>query len=144
MAEWGQNGPKPQDKGWSFPRALTQQEQSALKLGLAEAKFSLKPASEGDAGKVMVAMRARYRERGSWRNLSKDELGIIADEWIEDLCEYPGDLIREAYRLWRHGRGGFPPSDAGEMMALVAPIMQSRKALADRMAKLVQAAEVNI
>lgn len=98
------------------------------------------PASSEEAARVMVAMRARYRERGSWRNLSKDELSILADEWIEDLCEYPADLVREAYRLWRHHRGGFPPSDAGEMMAAVMPIFRSRKALVDRMTLLVQAA----
>ena len=100
----------------------------------------MRPANSQEAGKIMLSMRARYRERGSWRNLSRDELKILADEWIEDLCEYPADLCKEAYRLWRQSHTGFPPSDAGELMVPLAAIFQARKSLADRMSALVVAA----
>lgn len=43
----------------------------------------------------------------------------LDEEWLEDLEEYPADLIARACKNWRRGNNNFAPRSAGVLMESV-------------------------
>lgn len=76
---------------------------------------ALEPAAL-DAGMTMVEkLRSRY-----WRGVELPDVQTELDEeWIDDLAEYPQDLLELAARRWRRSDAGYAPRSAGQLMASV-------------------------
>ena len=67
-------------------------------------------------------------------NRTQQEAKWAIHDWLEDLAEYPEDLILEACRQWRTGAtkadARFPTP--GQLIAPVKPILEHRKRLGRR------------
>lgn len=75
----------------------------------------LRPASARYAlGKIEV-LESRYFEKQTDPAIERE----IAKEWIEDLAEYPEDLIHLACKNWRCSSQNYAPRSAGVLMESV-------------------------
>ena len=74
-----------------------------------------------------------------------DEEKIWVRQWAQDFEGYPRDLIAEACRQWRNhphkGEVRFPV--AGQLKALVDPMLEHRRRLARRAALTAEALGLN-
>lgn len=68
------------------------------------------------------------------------EARLVAEDWIEDLSEYPADLVHEACRLWRNSTQRFMPT-SGQLMEPIKPIWNYRVALGKRARAFLEAAQ---
>lgn len=53
----------------------------------------------------------------------------IKREWLEDLKEFPADLVELACKRWRRANNNRPPYASGELMESVKPEFIRRKSL---------------
>lgn len=67
------------------------------------------------------------------------ESDMAMADWIEDLAEFPADLIDDACRLWRNSAERFFPS-AGQLLKPVRPILAHRQVLGRRAEQFIAAA----
>ena len=59
------------------------------------------------------------------------EAELMVQDWLEDLGEFPADLIADACRIWRNSTQRFFPT-TGQLLDPVRPIMDHRKRLGRR------------
>lgn len=53
----------------------------------------------------------------------------ISDEWVDDLMEFPADLVELAYQRWRRSNVGRAPYASGELMESVKSEWIKRKSI---------------
>ena len=113
----------PRNADWSNPVQAEWASRNlvGLQATLRTLNASLKSVSQlGDEGDqrtltVVEKLKSRYW-RGHTAFALEESLG---EEWLEDLAEYPIDLIEKAARNWRKSDKGFAPASAGVLMASV-------------------------
>ena len=62
---------------------------------------------------------------------SSAESRMVVENWLEDLADYPADLIAEACRRWRRSAEKFFPSP-GQLLKHIEPMLKHRQALQRR------------
>jgi len=60
-------------------------------------------------------------------NVLEDVVDALNNEWIEDLQEFPADLVELACRRWRRKNINRPPYASGELMESIKPEFIRRK-----------------
>jgi hypothetical protein len=88
---------------------------------------SLTPAKPQEVAVLFERLSLHYPEL----KRTDREAKLAIEDWLEDLAEYPVDLIREACRLWRNSTQRFFPTP-GQLIDPVRPILTHRKALEKR------------
>ncbi|MFI4973440.1 MAG: hypothetical protein ACHP84_02750 [Caulobacterales bacterium] len=64
---------------------------------------------------------------------------IVLNDWLEDLQDWPADLIQECARLWRNGDSIWFPT-AGQFKKLMEAALVHRQRLARRAARFLEIA----
>ncbi|MDF1769857.1 hypothetical protein [Maricaulis sp.] len=72
------------------------------------------------------------------RSLDGPAYDIWARDWLEDLREYPPDILQAAFTQWRRNASPWMPKP-GQILALAAPILAYRNALKGRCTSIVKA-----
>ena len=75
-------------------------------------------------GKIEI-LESRYFEKETDDKIQKE----LDKEWIEDLTEYPPDLIDLACKNWRRSDRNYSPRSAGVLMASVKTEYVKRKSI---------------
>lgn len=70
-------------------------------------------------------------------NLTDAENRLVVRDWLEDLADYPADIIAEACRLWRASGERWRPQTAGVLMAPILGTWRFRRMIADRAAEVI-------
>lgn len=99
---------------------------------ISEAKDAYEVALQGPEGDQILTWIEFLRERGFQRDLALTNPKAeerIQEDWIEDLSEFPADLVEEACRRWRRGNHNRAPYASGELMESVKPEFVRRKSL---------------
>lgn len=71
---------------------------------------------------------------------TKAESRIANGHWIDDLAEWPADIIAEACRQWRNSSERFFPTP-GQLKASCEKTIAARKIIAERATEFLQLAE---
>ena len=96
-------------------------------ISLAEA--SLIGSNDREITNELVPYLGRYHIDAEEEQLQK----IITNQWLDDLSEFPPDLIKLACKNWRmNDKRGWPAKAAGQLMASVQPILSSRRRILNR------------
>ena len=82
------------------------------------------PAPSYILGRIEV-LESRYFEKDTTAEVQKQ----LDREWIEDLSEYPADLLDEACRNWRLSNQNYAPRSAGVLMESVKAEWIRRKCI---------------
>jgi len=63
----------------------------------------------------------------------RDEVGdrMVAEDWMEDLAEFPADILKAACAQYRRSTARFMATP-GQILALAEPILASRKIVTER------------
>ena len=86
------------------------------------------PAEPVEIAALLHRLSLHYPDR----KLSVKEATLVAEDWIDDLADVPGDLIQAAFKRWRTGaKSAFFPR-VGEVLALIETERLYRRALARR------------
>jgi hypothetical protein len=64
-------------------------------------------------------------------------------DWIQDLREYPADVVEAAAASWRRSKERFAPSP-GQFIAKAEPIFAARRAFRDRAEKVLAAVQAKL
>lgn len=111
-------------------RSLSSDELRTVRTAEREYRAAIQGCGHRKAAEIVQIMRALYRNSFRWREMSNQELEAVAYTWVNDLAQYPADLIALAFEKWRSRRNskGEPPGDVGQLMDPVFPILDERKA----------------
>jgi hypothetical protein len=100
-------------------------------------EIALKPAKPR---KILSAL-ARLRLHYATSHMSEQELALMLEDYINDLAEYPKDILENACIEYRKdGRNLFFPK-VGQLIALVKQPWQLRKEKLHKLKKLVEASK---
>ncbi len=73
-------------------------------------------------------------------NRTSQESRVANAHWLEDLGDWPVDLIREACRKWRNSAERYFPTP-GQLKALASNELMARRVLADRASEFLKLLE---
>jgi hypothetical protein len=73
-------------------------------------------------------------------NRTSQESRVANAHWLEDLGDWPVDLIREACRKWRNSAERYFPTP-GQLKALASNELMARRVLADRASEFLKLVE---
>ena len=74
-------------------------------------------------------------------NRTPQESRVANAHWLDDLEDWPLDLIRDACRKWRNSPERYFPTP-GQLKALSSPELVARRVLADRAAEFLRLVDV--
>jgi len=95
-------------------------------------------ADDAQVINVLYPLLKRYHLKREGKLLED----TLLDEWIEDLNQWPADLIALACQNWRRNdRRGFAPRASGQLMASVSDIMTNRRRILTRAQVVLQILE---
>lgn len=122
--------------GWpkDFSSAHDRRKASEIILDIQETKVALinalRPAPPELALTAIEALQTRYYQASPHADTDKAQAieEMLTEEWLEDLSEYPIDLIKKACANWRRADNRFAPASAGVLMDSVKPEFSQRKA----------------
>lgn len=99
---------------------------------------AVKSADDAQVINVLYPLLKRYHLKREGKMLED----TLLDEWIEDLNQWPPDLIALACQNWRRNdRRGFAPRASGQLMASVEDIMKNRQRILSRAQTVLQILE---
>lgn len=85
------------DAEWQLPAVVTDEQRQDARRALAEYERHLAPAPvEHIGGRVLGALAHHYVP-----NMPSKVSAIVADDWLEDLGEFPAWAVDEAFKRWR-------------------------------------------
>jgi len=91
------------------------------------AQEDLVTANDGDCANVLASMWEDYFPNV---NINSEVEAAKMNRWLNALTKYPPDLVRLAYINWfEQDLRGFPPKNAGQLMASVQGILTARRVL---------------
>lgn len=97
------------------------------------AERDLAPAEPREIADELEALLSRYHESYitgvDQTAMRKRHLR----EWIDDLSDFPIDIVRLACRNWRRNdKRGFPPRASGQLMASIDDVLKARRRIYTR------------
>lgn len=97
---------------------------------------SLTPAKPEEIALEIEALALHYPAF----NRTTQESRVANAHWLEDLGDWPADLVREACRRWRNSAERYFPTP-GQLKALAASELSARRVLEDRAREFLQLVE---
>lgn len=97
VPRYGDHGYEGDTEIWE-PRAVTAADGPALRRQLAIVRDAMAPGEPGVMLARVHALLAQYRERDP---LPPAVEAAVAEDWLEDVGEFPATVVAEACRRWR-------------------------------------------
>jgi len=133
VPRYGDHGYESDTEIWE-PRAVTAADGPALRRQLALVKSAMVPGEPGTILARVHALLAQYRERDP---LPAAVEAAVAEDWLDDVGEYPAAVVAEACRRWRRHpvKYRFKPLP-GDIRALCVELMGRLPIIAGRLERL--------
>ena len=110
-------------------------EYALLIIAIREFEIALKPVNP----KIIVRILAQLRLHYAHSELSEEALMVLLDDYVQDLNQYPADLIEQAcidYRKSPDESRFFPVS--GQLIKYIEPLWWRRKNILSKLKKLLE------
>ena len=133
MPKYGAHGYEGDAELWE-PRAVTAADGLALRRQLAMVRDAMAPGEPGTVLARIHALLAQYRERDP---LPPAVEAAVAEDWLDDVGEFPSAVVAEACRRWRRHptKYRFKPLP-GDIRMICLEIMGRLPVVASRLERL--------
>ena len=117
-------------------RTMTAEDRAALIWTARAVCGSLTPAKPEEIAMEIEALALHYPAF----NRTPQESRMANAHWLDDLADWPADLVREACRRWRNSAERYFPTP-GQLKALASDELSARRVLEDRAREFLQLLE---
>lgn len=117
-------------------RTMTAEDRAALIWTARAVCGSLTPAKPEEIAMEIEALALHYPAF----NRTPQESRMANAHWLDDLADWPADLVREACRRWRNSAERYFPTP-GQLKALASDELSARRVLEDRAREFLQLVE---
>jgi hypothetical protein len=115
---------------------MTAEDRAALIWTARAVCGSLTPAKPEEIAMEIEALALHYPAF----NRTPQESRMANAHWLDDLADWPADLVREACRRWRNSAERYFPTP-GQLKALASDELSARRVLEDRAREFLQLVE---
>jgi hypothetical protein len=115
---------------WRVP-AVVAEDIPSVRIALGEIDRFLEPGGPGENLSLVYRLLIRYPDK---RDLSERDQRLDAEDWAEDVEDYPAWAVREACRTWRRTRKWRPQSC--EIIELCEGLVEPHRRIRERLSMI--------